>query len=384
MRGGSFMDRQDAVVVYAVGDVYSDRPDPASIFLKVADVLRRADMTFCQLESPLSHTTVPEALNSDKAHDPKIVATALEQAGFNVVSFASNHCMEDGLESFLETIDTLRSQGCHVVGCGRNIAEARKPALLELSGNRIAFLAYNSVGVSESWAQKNKPGCVPLRAWSLYEPLEPTQPGTPVRLHTFPYREDVTSMITDIQNAKSRADVVVVSMHCGVHITPAVVAEYQIDIAHAAIDAGADLVIQHHAHILKGIDVYRGKVIFYGLGNFALEVHFMTKEWADLPNIKELRRALDPNWHPPYPDYPSFPFPPDSRKTVLVKCLVSNKSIRRVSFLPTMINNQSQPEIIPPTDKQFQQVIDYVLSISREAGFHPNLNIDGEEVVVTT
>jgi poly-gamma-glutamate synthesis protein (capsule biosynthesis protein) len=190
-------------------------------------------------------------------------------------------------------------------------------------------------------------------------------------------------MTTDIRNAKSQADVVIVSMHCGVHITPAVVAEYQIDIAHAAVDAGADLIIQHHAHILKGIELYRGKVIFYGLGNFALEVHFMTEEWANLPRVKKQNRALDPNWRPPYPDYPSYPFPPDSRKTVVTKYLVSDGSISRVSFLPVIINHQSQPEIIPPTDEQFQQVIDYITSISQEAGFHPSLKIDGEEVLVS-
>ena len=377
------MDNQDAVLIYAAGDVYSDRPDPASIYLNVADVLQRADIAFCQLESPLAHTTVPSAANISKAHDPKLVASAVREAGFNVVSFASNHCMEDGMEAFLETVDALRSAGCHVIGCGRNAREARQPTIVECRGNRIAFLAYNSVGIQESWVQENKPGCVPLRAWMLSEPIEPTQPGTPVRIHTFPYREDVASMIADIQDAKSQADVVIVSMHCGVHIARAVVAEYQIDIAHAAVDAGADLILQHHAHILKGIEVYRGKAIFYGLGNFALEVHFMTKEWANLPMIKELRKALDPNWHPPYPDYPSYPFPPDARKTILTKCLVSDGSLSRVSFLPAIINKQSQPEIIPPTDEQFQQVIDYVVSISQEAGFHPNLRIDGEEVLIS-
>ena len=378
------MNNQDAVVVYAVGDVYSDRPDAASIFSNVAHELQKADITFCQLESPLSHTTVPSTQNKNKAHDPQQVAAAIKQAGFNVVSFAGNHCMEDGVEAFLETIDKLRLEGCHVIGCGRTDKQARKPTIIECRGNRIAFLAYNSVGVPESWVQENKPGCVPLRAWAMYEPMEPTQPGTPVRIHTFPYREDVASMKIDIQNAKSRADVVIVSMHSGVHITPAVVAEYQIDIAHAAVDAGADLIIQHHAHILKGVDVYRGKIIFYGLGNFALEVHFMAKEWANLPRVKEQNRALDPNWHPPYPDYPSYPFPPDSRKTVVVKCLMSNGAISRVSFLPAIINQQSQPEMLSPADEKFQQVIDYIASISHEAGFDPEFKIDGEEVVVLT
>ncbi len=378
------MNDQEPILIYAVGDVYTDRPDAASIFSNVAHELRRADMAFCQLESPLAHTTVPSVTNVRKAHDPKLVAEAIKEAGFNVVSFASNHCMEDGQESFLETIDTLKSAGCHVIGCGRNNDEAREPAIIECKENKIAFLAYNSVGTSELWVQKNRPGCAPLRAWTMCEPIEPTQPGTPVRLHTFPYRDDVNSMIADIQDAKTRADVVIVSMHCGVHITPAVVAEYQMDIAHAAINAGADLILQHHAHILKGIEVYRGKAIFYGLGNFAIEVHFMTKEWANLPKVKEQRLALDPNWDPPYTDYPSYPFPPDARKTIITKCLISNRCLSKVSFLPVIINTNSQPQIIPSSDPQFRQIIDYIVSISLKAGFQPNLKIEGEEVLIST
>jgi len=159
---------------------------------------------------------------------------------------------------------------------------------------------------------------------------------------------------------------------------------YQVDIAHAAVDAGADLVIQHHAHILKGIEVYRGKVIFYGLGNFAIEVLFMTKEWAELPEVREARKALNPDWHPPYPDYPSFPFPPDSRKTIVAKCVVSNKLITSVSFLPSMINQESQPDILPASDERCKEVIDYVDLISREAGFSTTFKIDGAEVLIAT
>ena len=109
-----------------------------------------------------------------------------------------------------------------------------------------------------------------------------------------------------------------------------------------------------------------------------LLVHF------GVPRVMEQKKALDPNWNPPYPEYPSYPFPPDSRKTVVTKCLVSDGSISKVSFLPAIINQQSQPEMIPQTDEQFQQVIDYIASISQEAGFDPKFKIDGEEVLVLT
>jgi poly-gamma-glutamate synthesis protein (capsule biosynthesis protein) len=189
-------------------------------------------------------------------------------------------------------------------------------------------------------------------------------------------------MVADVQSVRCEADIVVVSMHSGIHIAPVTIAEYQVDMAHAAIDAGADLVLQHHAHILKGIEVYQGKIVFYGLGNFAIEVHFMTKEWAELPEIKEHRKALDPNWHPPYPDYPSFPFPPDSRKSIMVRCVISDKKIKRVSLLPIMINKQSQPEILNSGDGRFVEIVNYVETITQEAGLDTKFKANGEEVMI--
>jgi hypothetical protein len=338
---------------------------------------------FCQLEQNLSHTTVPHLQETGVLRDPRLLAAALNAAGIDVLSFASNHCMDDGEEALLETIDCLKYEGLNIIGVGENIDEARKPAIINCKGQHVAFLAYNSVGKPDSWAKDNKPGCAPLRAWTLYEPIEPLQPGTPAQPYTFPYREDLAAMVADIHNAKTKADKVVVSMHCGIHVMPVAIAEYQIDIAHAAIDAGADLVLQHHAHILKGIEVYRGKVIFYGLGNFAIEVHFMIREWADSPKIKEIRKALNPDWHPPYPDYSSFPFPPDSRKTIIVKYVISKNSVS-ISFLPALINRQSQPEILSPDNKEFQDIIDYVDFISREAGYNTSFRINGAEVSIIT
>jgi hypothetical protein len=259
---------------------------------------------------------------------------------------------------------------------------ARHPAIIDYKGTRIAFLAYNSVAREEYWAEKNRPGCAPLRAWTLYESVEPVQPGLPALVRTFPNRDDLTAMKNDIKHARQQADVIVVSVHCGVHITPAVIADYQKDIAYAAIDAGADSILQHHSHILKGIEVYQGKVIFYGLSNFALEIHFMTKEWADSLHVRQIRKTLNPDWDPPYPDYPSFPFPPDSRKTILAKCAITGKKISKVSFLPVIINKQGEPEIMPPADTRFNEVVNYIENITRDQKLDARFIIDNDEVIV--
>jgi poly-gamma-glutamate capsule biosynthesis protein CapA/YwtB (metallophosphatase superfamily) len=370
------------IILYAVGDIGPDRADPNSIFQHVTGVLKQGDIAFCQLEVNLSHRGIGP-LGKENARDPRI-AVAIKNAGFKVVSFAGNHCLDTGPDAFFDTIANLKEQELAVIGVGKNIAEARRPAIIDCKGVQIAFLAYNSVARDEYWAEVDRPGCVPLRAWTLYESVEPIPPGMPARAHSFPNREDLEAMMADVKKAREQADLVVVSMHCGIHMTPAVIAEYQVDIAHAAIDAGADLILQHHSHILKGIEVYRGKTIFYGLSNFALELHFMTKKWAESPRIKELRKILNPDWNPPYPDYPSFPFPPDSRKTILAKCVIANHKIKRVSFLPVIINRQGEPEILVPADKRFGEVVSYMEDITRDQGLDTRFTIAGDEVVINS
>ena len=371
---------EEDIVLYAVGDVGPDRADPGSIFKHVTDVLNQGDIAFCQLEINLSHRGVG-TMGKENARDPRIAA-AIKDAGFNVVSFAGNHCLDAGLNAFLDTLANLKKQKLPVIGVGRHIEEARRPAIIECKDTRIAFLAYNSILKQNYWAESDRPGCAPIRVWTIYDQIEPEQPGTPCRIHTFPHRGDLKAMAEDIQKARSQADLVIVSMHCGIHFAPAVIADYQKDIAHAAIDAGADLILQHHAHILKGTEIYSGKVIFYSLSNFALEIHFMTKDFTESPGFQEMRNGLNPDWNPPYPGYPSFPFPPDSRKTVLAKCVISDKEIKSVSFQPVIINKSGEPEIIKSGDERFGEVVRYMEEITRDQGLDTRYTIDGDEVII--
>jgi poly-gamma-glutamate synthesis protein (capsule biosynthesis protein) len=368
------------IILYAAGDIGPDRADPGSIFRHVSGVLNRGDLAFCQLEVNLSRRGAGP-MGKENARDPRI-AEAIKKAGFKVVSFAGNHCLDAGKDAFFDTLANLKKQELAVIGAGADITEARQSAIIDCKGTRIAFLAYNSVARDEYWADKNRPGCAPLRALTRYEPVDPVQPGLPALVRTFPNQDDLKSMENDVKLARQQADVVVVSMHCGVHMTPAVIADYQKEIAHAAVDAGADLIFQHHSHILKGIEIYRGKVIFYSLSNFALEVHFMTREWADNPRNRQLRKILNPDWNPPYPDYPSFPFPPDSRKTILARCAISDKQLKKVSFLPVIINKSGEPEILPSQDARFYEVVDYIKNITVDQGLDTRFTVDKDEVIV--
>jgi poly-gamma-glutamate capsule biosynthesis protein CapA/YwtB (metallophosphatase superfamily) len=369
----------EGIVFYAVGDIAPDREDPASIFERVAGVLSTGDVVFGQLEAVLSErgTPLPQARLPCRGHPS--VARALKEAGFDVVSFASNHCMDCGREAFLDTIDVLEREGLSVVGVGKDIEEARKPAIIERRGTRIAFLAYNSILPAGYWADADRPGCAPMRALTLYEQIEPDQPGTPCRVHTYAHRDDLGAMVDDIVDAKSLADLVVVSMHWGIHFVPAVLAEYQREIARSVIDAGADLIVGTHAHILKGIEVYAGRVIFYSLCNFALDLR-APQELVESPLHREIE-VLNPEWKPD-PEYPTYFMPPDSRKTVIAKCAVGDGRIESVSFLPVYINRQSQPEALASSDQRFGEVVRYVEEITRDQGLRTAFTVRGDEVVI--
>ncbi|HEX9075857.1 MAG TPA: CapA family protein [Anaerolineae bacterium] len=370
---------RDELVLYAVGDIAPDRPDPFTIFEHVAPVLNEGDIVFGQLEAVLSErgTPLPQARLAcrGKPH----IARALKAAGFDVVSFASNHCMDLGRDAFFDTLDVLRQEQLAVVGVGANIQEARCPAILERDGTRIAFLAYSTILPQNYWAETDRPGSAPLRAFTVYEQIEHDQPGTPCRIQTFPHRGDLAAMVDDVQRAKAQADVVIVSMHFGIHFVPADLADYQRDMAHAAIDAGADLIFGTHAHILKGIEVYKGRAIFYSLCNFALDLR-APRELLERPGHQEISR-LNPDWKPD-PEYPSYFMPPDSRKTIIVKCIVGGGRVRTVGYLPAIINQQSQPQVLAPADPRFAQVNAYMEGITASQGLRTYFEVRGEQVMV--
>lgn len=367
---------EEKVSIYAVGDVSVNRENPESIFAHTASTINEADIAFCQLEAVYAESGSPQVHSAGrlgaKPKHPKNIA-ALRYAGFDVISFAGNHCLDFGFDAFFDAIDRLRKNGFIVIGVGKDLAEARKPAIVERKGSRIAFLAYNSILPGGFAAGIDRPGCVPVKVSTLYEQIE-YQPGTPCRTLTFANGEDLEAMREDIRKARASADIVIVSHHGGLHFVPAVIPMYQREIFHAAIDAGADLVLGHHAHILKGIEVYKGKVIFYSLCNFAVDLS--ASKAPNLQAFLELYKV------PIDPDYTTYPFHIDAKKTILAKCIISNKQIQRVSFLPVFINKLGQPEIQRRGDKHFDEVVQYIKEISKDQGLDTKVSIEGDEVVI--
>lgn len=322
------------VTIAIVGDMEVDRAEPERMFDKVQRELRGADLRFGGLEAALSRRGTPAAGKIVLRHDPAMIA-AYVAGGFDVLAFASNHCLDYGIEPFLDTLELLERHGIRCVGAGRNIAEARKPAIVERRGTRVGFLSYLLLVPLGWWAHPTKPGVAAVREDALYGP---------------PYvnEEDLEAMVSDIARARSEVDVLIASYHWGASQSRTLTLS-QKAVARAAIDAGADLVIGRHPHILQGIELYRGRAIFYALGNFALD-------------------------H----DHPMFL--PSARESILVKCRIEERALRRVSFLPVVLAEDGRPEIPAPGDSRAQAIFGTLRALAAKLG--TRLGLCGNEAVV--
>ncbi|MBI2958008.1 MAG: CapA family protein, partial [Chloroflexi bacterium] len=258
----------------AVGDLMLGMPEPESYFSRVADVLRSGDIVIAHSEIPYTKSQFRVRYGGGPPQDPDQLR-ALKYAGINVVTLASNLLWDFGAPGVEDTVAWLRKNGIPAVGAGMNLDEARRPAIIEREGTRVGVLDYNCAGPKMTWATAakpghwavDKPGCAYIHVISHYEE-DPITPWRPVNFYQWAEPGSLQAMVDDIHNLRSLCDVLAVVLHKGVINVPAKVAEYERYVAHAAVDAGADLVLSHHAHILKGVELYKGKVIFHGLGNF--------------------------------------------------------------------------------------------------------------------
>lgn len=366
-------------IVLATGDLAPDREHPDECFAATHTLLNDAELVFGQLETSFATrgTRLPQARHAVMAKPE--CAGALARAGFDVISFAGNHTLDWGNEAFFETLSHLEAAGIAVVGAGRNIAAARQPVIRTLAdGTRVAFLAYSSILPQAYWAEANRPGVAPMRAHTLYEQIEQDQPGTPARIHTWAHAGDLAAMEADIRAAKRAADVVLVSHHWGIHFVRAVIADYQREVARAAIAAGADAILGHHAHILKGIECIDGRPVFHSLCNFATDLR-MDPEHAARPSFKEIQK-LGENWEPDFGSL--YNFPPAARLSMIARLRVADGRVQEAGFIPLFIDRDAIPRAVAPEDPRFGEVVDYLRAVTAEAGLNGRYTVRGRHVVV--
>lgn len=231
----------DIMLARYVGILARARRDPALPLREIAAFLSAADIAFANLESPFSdHSGFVEHGMVFKA-EPEMIA-ALELARIAVVSTANNHARDCGRHGVEFTIDWLRRHGIAVAGTGESAEAAHAGASIERNGLRFGFLAYTFDQSNGNYTDSDDRIAV----------------------------MDIGQMRRDVAALRGRAAVVIVSMHAGLEYSPKP-NRGQIDFAHAAIDAGARVVVGHHPHVVQPSERYGDGVIFYSLGNLVFD-----------------------------------------------------------------------------------------------------------------
>ena len=373
------MSDSQTLTLAAVGDIHIDRVPPEEIMRHVRGEIRSADIRFTNSEQMFAQGGDPNPHHATFSH-PRNIA-AFTDVGFDVVSLANNHTMDWGPGVMLESIERLKAAGMLPVGAGPNIEEARKPVIVEKKGVKVGFLAYNCTGPEGFEATETRPGNAAVRIWTFYDKWD-YQPATPPRIVSIPYKEDMEAMRNDITELRKKCDVLVISFHWGQHYIPAVVPDYCYEVGRAAIDAGADLILGGHPHMLKGCEIYKGKAIFYSLGNFAFEQGAGPEKYRGTTKMKGLVRK-----HYKFTPltYPTHMFHPDGLTTMIVKARISPEGeITEVSFVPCHINPNAEPQIYRRGEERGDEVYDYMTRISESENLDISYawNDDGTEVIL--
>lgn len=343
------------VTVVAAGDVGTGHEPPESSFTQVLDLLRSADVRFAQVERLYSERGCFQTQSGGfHTRQPPRMAEAFKSVPFSVLSIGSNHTGDWGPEAVEDTVDTFRRLGIPTVGAGRNIQEARQHAIVAAKGLRIAFLGYVSVMLPQYWATETRAGSTPMRAHTYYEPYE-YQPGAPARIVSVPHADDLGHLVEDVRRAKQDADIVIVSLHWGVHYVP-YPSEYQPVVARAAIDAGASAVLGHHPHQQQGMELYKDGVVFYSIGNFSFHRRGGPPA-ACMPDGRYLHKEV-------YSIEPEPGVVYDYRRHYneggVAFIDIDRRGIKGVDYVPTKLNAEGRPELIRPGDPQFEKSLAYL------------------------
>ncbi|HWR97506.1 MAG TPA: CapA family protein [Candidatus Methanoperedens sp.] len=275
----------------------------ASPFVGVMGQFRRADLLFGNLECTLSVT----GLN---AHDYRSVQMRgcpalleqLKDAGFTVLNVANNHSLQHGEQPFRETCAMLESRGIRVCGVRAVQSSGSEPVYVETKGLRVAFLGYS----------------LRPRQYFSREPL---------------YAEgSLRSIADEVARIRQSADTVVVSLHWGEEFVRRPSPE-EIHIAREIVDAGADLVLGHHPHIVRAIEEYHGSYIAYSLGNFVCDM-----TWDER-----------------------------LRESIIFSCELTDAGPRNLEIQPVHISEDYRPEIMGEPDSAL--FLEELKSLALDLGF---------------
>jgi poly-gamma-glutamate synthesis protein (capsule biosynthesis protein) len=258
-------------------------------FLETRAFLESADITFGNLETPITPGEPVQPFEMSFRADPS-AAPALKKAGFDILSLANNHTPNFGVRGLGDTFRLLGEEGILYVGAGNNATEAAQTVFMNANGILFAFLAYNDDDVvPREYEAGDGPGTAFMRTERMQEA---------------------------VAGAVAYADIVIVSMHSGTEYEPTPNAS-QVAFARAAIDAGATIVIGHHPHVVQTVEYYKGKPIFYSLGNFVFDQMFSR----------------------------------ETREGLALKAVFTKKGLKDITYHPVLIEDYAQPRLLEGAEK---------------------------------
>ena len=363
-----------------IGDLLVDRDDPDDAFALIKDVLAQPDLLTANCECAYAEGVehVPGVTVPVTASPNNIPAIA--RAGFNLLTLANNHALDAGHRGLFEMHGHLENAGMAHVGTGRNLVDARKPAVLQAGGVKVAVLAYASFFPRGYEALEDWPGLAPLRAFNHYRDLHPNvwSPGYPPVCTTVPLQEDMDNLRADIAAAKEAADIVVVQFHGGDYKRPFFLSDHELRSARFAVDCGANVVVGHHHHVLRGMEWYKGAAIFYGLGHFVFDLkNFRGPKEMVTAGAAELDPETDESYAlAPRKGWPLLPWHRDGRMTAVAWVSLEGKQLAGAGFVPCMLNRAGQVYPVDGSSAEGRQVMDYVARGTTAMGLNGSFTID--------
>jgi poly-gamma-glutamate synthesis protein (capsule biosynthesis protein) len=400
------------------------RLDPA--MQRLVELVQSVDLAFTNLEvlpNDFRGHPVQESGGTHLAARSWVLDDLLD-FGFTLFACANNHSLDYGIEGLLATIEELESRELVFAGIGRNLELARTPAYLEYRSGIAALLACAATFATgqQAAAQRpelpGRPGLNPLRVETTYEvtpaqlaalrdiaetlgleqqrleriqlgfAFPPSDPGVfpflearfrPAErpaVRTVPDRRDLDAILAWTRDARSRADLVIVSIHAHEQgATKEEPAEFLITFARSAIDNGADVVVGHGPHLLRGMELYRGKPIFYSLGNFIAQNELVEL----LPADAYERFRADPAMTPSQVflqrnDNERKGFPADRRywQTVVPICEFEGNELQHIALVPVSlgfgqpVSRRGQPGLADGDEAR--EILERFAALSRPFG----------------
>jgi len=343
---GSFGDNAVSLLILGDIQVHSRRADPASAFVNLRDTLNKADLVYANVEGVLVKSQGPDGDIPDKkgwTHPGPGGVAPLKAANVDVVGLANN--VAYGRDNILQTAKLLKASGIAYAGAGKNIDEAHMPAIVQRRGVKFGFLQYTArwYREDEQIATADAPGVARILSRDGVT-IDPS---------------DLDRLRADIRRVRPQVDILVVSHHNRDGGTPVQFGhpsnaprprrdrtraeEYQKQFARAALDTGADLVFGHGTHTVQGVELYKGRPILYAIGHSAF----------DQPGYEK------------------------STDGVVVRVVVQDKSLRRVSFVPVTRDASNNVLMLDPSTGEGARRVQVIKGVSDVP-----LRLDGQEVVL--